>query len=128
MLPFYSEITLVATLALDTQIWLVWFVATAGNTLGAAVNWVLGRYFSHFESRAWFPFKHEKLHKAQHWFQRWGVWSLLLAWLPIGGDMLTFVAGVMRVRFSIFFILTTIGKGARYAVLIFLYLHTATMV
>jgi membrane protein YqaA with SNARE-associated domain len=45
----------------------------------------------------------------------------LLAWLPIGGDALTFIAGVMRVRFDLFFVLTAIGKGIRYAVLLLLY-------
>jgi membrane protein YqaA with SNARE-associated domain len=53
--------------------------------------------------------------------QKYGAWSLLFAWLPIGGDALTFVAGVMRVRFEIFFALTAIGKGARYAVLYLIY-------
>ena len=126
-MPFFSEVTFVATLSLDTLPWLVWLVATAGNTLGAVVNWVLGKYFVHFESRAWFPFKPEKVHEAQRWFQRWGVWSLLFAWLPVGGDMLTFVAGLMRVRFSLFFVLTAIGKGARYAIVLFLYFGTAAM-
>jgi len=85
------------------------------------VNWILGRYLAHFEGRRWFPFKPESLHRSQAWFQKYGQWSLLFAWLPIGGDALTFIAGVMRVRFAIFFALTTIGKGARYAVLYLIY-------
>lgn len=96
----------------------LWLWATAGNTLGAAVNWLLGRYLLHFQERRWFPFKVDTLGRAQTWFQRYGVWSLLFAWLPIGGDALTFIAGVMRVRFPIFFVLTGIGKGARYAILL----------
>jgi len=108
-------------LELDHDPFWVWFVATAGNTLGAVVNWIMGRYLTRFESRSWFPFKTESLHKSQAWFQKYGVWSLLLAWLPIGGDALTVVAGVMRVRFDVFFILTAIGKGSRYAVLYFVY-------
>ncbi len=96
----------------------LWLWATAGNTLGAAVNWLLGRYLLYFQARQWFPFKEDTLGRAQAWFQRYGVWSLLFAWMPIGGDALTFVAGVMRVRFPIFFLLTGIGKGARYAILL----------
>lgn len=94
-------------------------VATLGNTLGAAVNWALGRFLLRFRDRKWFPAKSDNLERAQRWFGKYGVWSLLLAWLPVGGDALTFVAGIMRVRFPIFFCLTAIGKGARYAVLIF---------
>jgi membrane protein YqaA with SNARE-associated domain len=43
---------------------------------------------------------------------------LLLAWLPVGGDALTFIAGMMRVNFFLFFTLTAIGKGLRYWVVI----------
>jgi len=46
------------------------------------------------------------------------VWSLLMAWAPIGGDALTFIAGMMRVRFPVFVLLTGLGKGARYAVVL----------
>lgn len=118
ILPFYSEITFIALLNEEYDPLWVWLTATAGNTLGAAVNWILGRYLTHFESRAWFPFKPDTLHRSQAWFQKYGVWSLLFAWLPIGGDALTFIAGVMRVRFELFFILTATGKAARYAVLL----------
>ena len=121
ILPFYSEIAFIAMLEQGYAPFWVWLVATAGNSLGAVVNWVLGRYLTRFESKRWFPFKADSLHRSQAWFQKYGVWSLLFAWLPIGGDALTFVAGVMRVRFEIFFALTAIGKGARYAVLYLIY-------
>ncbi|TNE75843.1 MAG: DedA family protein, partial [Gammaproteobacteria bacterium] len=117
LLPFYSEVALVTFLD-DGNPVLLWLAATVGNTLGAALNWVFGSYLTHFETRAWFPFKPEKLHRAQRWFQRYGVWSLLLAWLPVVGDPLTFVAGVMRVHLGLFLLLTAIGKGLRYLVVI----------
>jgi membrane protein YqaA with SNARE-associated domain len=121
ILPFSSEIAFIAMLEQGYTPFWVWLVATAGNSLGAVVNWILGRYLTRFESKRWFPFKADSLHRSQAWFQKYGVWSLLFAWLPIGGDALTFVAGVMRVRFEIFFALTAIGKGARYAVLYLIY-------
>lgn len=121
LLPFYSEIAFVGMLEQGYAPFWVWLVATVGNSLGAAVNWILGRFLTRFESRRWFPFKPESLHRGQAWFQKYGVWSLLFAWLPLGGDALTFIAGVMRVRFSLFFVLTAIGKGARYAVLYLVY-------
>ncbi len=119
--PFYSEAALVGLLALGYAPFWLWAAATAGNTLGAAVNWVLGRFLLHYQDRKWFPMPKRELARAQGWFNRFGVWSLLMAWLPIGGDALTLVAGVMRVPFWLFFLLTAIGKGARYAVLIWLF-------
>lgn len=118
ILPFYSEVLFLGLLAAGYDPALTWGSATLGNSLGAAINWVLGRYLLHFQGKRWFPFKAESLTRAQGWFQRFGVWSLLFSWLPIGGDALTFIAGIMRVRFGVFFTLTLIGKGARYAALL----------
>ena len=121
ILPLSSEIAFIGLLEEGYDpIW-VWLVATAGNSLGAVVNWILGRFLTRFETRRWFPFKPGSLHRSQAWFQKYGVWSLLFAWLPIVGDALTFVAGVMRVRFALFFVLTAVGKGARYAVVYLIY-------
>jgi membrane protein YqaA with SNARE-associated domain len=118
ILPAYSEVLFAGMLAAGYDPFALWAWATAGNTLGAAVNWVMGRYLLHFQDRRWFPFKPGTLGPAQRWFQRYGVWSLLLAWAPIGGDALTFIAGFMRVRFDLFLLLTAIGKGSRYAILL----------
>ena len=119
LLPFYSEFLVVGLVVdrPDEWVW-IWLVATLGNTLGSAVNWVLGRYLLRFQDHKWFPFKSDGLSRSQQWFQRYGVWSLLMAWAPIGGDALTFLAGVMRVPFALFWVLTFAGKAARYLVVI----------
>ncbi len=118
ILPAYSEVLFASLLAAGHDPWTLFAWATFGNTLGACVNWALGRYLLHFQDRKWFPFKPDRLDKAQHWFQKYGVWSLLMAWAPIGGDALTFIAGIMRVPFPLFVLLTGLGKGARYAILL----------
>jgi membrane protein YqaA with SNARE-associated domain len=118
LLPAYSEVAFAGLLAAGYDPAALWAWATLGNTLGAAVNWLLGRYLLHYQYRSWFPFQEGKLHRAQSWFQRYGVWSLLLAWAPLVGDALTFVAGFMKVRFDVFLVLTAFGKGARYAILL----------
>jgi len=118
LVPAYSEILFAGLLAAGHDPLALWLWASAGNTLGSVVNWCLGRYLLHFEDRRWFPFRSKNLAVAQRWFQKYGVWALLMAWLPVGGDALTFVAGVMRVRFAVFFTLTAIGKSARYAILL----------
>ena len=117
LLPAYSEILFAGLMAAGYDPLALWLWASVGNTLGSVVNWAIGRYLLHFRDRSWFPFKEKSLAIAQRWFQKFGVWSLLMAWLPIGGDALTFIAGVMRVRFPIFLLLTAIGKASRYAIL-----------
>lgn len=118
ILPAYSEVMFAGLLAAGYEPLALWAWATAGNTLGAAVNWALARYLLHFQDRPWFPFRPDRLGRAQRWFQRYGVWSLLMAWAPVGGDALTFIAGFMRVRFDVFILLTGIGKGLRYAIVL----------
>ncbi len=118
VVPAYSEIMLAGLAQAGYSPLSLWLWASAGNTLGSALNWVLGRYLLHFQDRKWFPFKPQSLGMSQRWFQKYGVWSLLLAWMPVGGDALTFIAGIMRVRFAVFITLTAIGKATRYAILL----------
>lgn len=118
VLPAYSEILFAGLLSAGYDPLALWLWASAGNTLGSVVNWAMGRYLLHFQDRAWFPFKPHRLGQAQRWFQRFGVWTLLFAWLPVGGDALTFIAGIMRIHFPVFLVLTAIGKATRYALLL----------
>jgi membrane protein YqaA with SNARE-associated domain len=118
LVPAYSEIVLAGLVSAGHDPLALWLWASAGNTLGSALNWLMGRYLLNFQDRKWFPFKSQNLGPAQRWFQTYGVWSLLLAWMPVGGDALTFIAGMMRVHFLVFITLTAIGKATRYAILL----------
>ena len=117
VVPFASEIALAAALAAGGAVhWLI-VAATLGNTLGSVVNWIVGRFIERFREHRWFPAGPEQMERAQMWFRRYGVWSLLLAGAPIIGDVLTLIAGAMRVRIAPFLILVAAGKGLRYVVL-----------
>ncbi|MDA0664129.1 MAG: DedA family protein [Proteobacteria bacterium] len=118
LIPVSSEAVLAALSVADgAELVLLVAVASLGNTLGAVVNWVLGRYCLHWQDRRWFPVSAATLARASDRFRRFGSWSLLFAWLPVIGDPLTFVAGILRVNFWVFVILTGTGKTARYAVI-----------
>lgn len=118
ILPVQSEILVVAAQQQGYNLWWLWAVASAGNTLGSVINYVLGRYLLQFQDRRWFPFKPNTLEKGHWWFERYGKWSLLLAWTPFLGDPLTFIAGMLRLSFWQFLILVFISKAGRYAVLL----------
>ena len=120
ILPFYSEVVLFAQLREGGDPTILIIVATLGNTLGAVVNWLLGLYLLHFQDRRWFYFSRDQIAKAQRWFQRYGFWSLLMAWAPVGGDALTLVAGIMKVRLWLFLVLVGSGKALRYISVFFL--------
>lgn len=120
ILPFYSEVLLYALLRDGGDPVALVVIATLGNTLGAVVNWVLGRYLLRFRNRRWFYFSREQMSSAQRWFQRYGFWSLLLAWMPVGGDALTLIAGIMKVRLWLFLLLVGTGKALRYVSVVYL--------
>jgi membrane protein YqaA with SNARE-associated domain len=115
LLPGSSEAALIALLAAGTgdPATLI-AVATTGNVLGSVVNWLTGRFFAHFRDRRWFPVRERSYDRAVEWYGRYGIWSLLFAWLPVVGDPLTLVAGALRTDIRWFLPLVTIGKGARY--------------
>lgn len=115
LLPMSSEAVLAALrVAGGREAWLLLAIATTGNTLGSVVNWALGRWALRWRDRGWFPVKQGELDRASAWFERWGLWSLPFAWVPVVGDPLTFVAGVLRVRFGVFVLLVALGKFGRY--------------
>ncbi len=119
LLPMSSEAVLAAlTAASGHEALVLWLTASAGNTLGALVNWALGRFCLHWRERRWFPVKPDQLERAGAWFRRYGLWSLLFAWLPVVGDPLTFVGGIFRVNVWLFLLLVGAGKAARYALVI----------
>ena len=124
LFPLSSEALLVTLLHQQYSPLLLWLVATSGNTLGSCINWYLGKECLRWQDKKWFPVKSLQLVRAQRQFQRYGVWSLLFAWLPVIGDPLTLIAGVMRVTFWKFFILVSFGKSLRYAILILIALST----
>jgi len=118
ILPLQSEALLTALIVHGQySVATLVIVAGVGNTLGAVVNWWLGGQIERFRDRSWFPASTGQLERAQRWYQRWGKYSLLLAWLPIGGDALTVIAGVLREPLPMFLLLVGIGKLARYIVL-----------
>ncbi|MCK2109528.1 YqaA family protein [Pseudomonas juntendi] len=123
LLPMQSEAALVAMLVSELYLPLeLVAVATAGNVLGSVVNWFLGRGLEHFKHKRWFPVTESKLEKAQAFYQRWGYWSLLLSWVPIIGDPITLLAGVMREPLWRLTLLVTLAKGGRYLLLTLLVL------
>ena len=115
ILPLSSELMLaglIATSNYDNLLLLI--VASLGNVLGSVINWVLGFYSRKKKKKKWFPFKGRQIESSSKWFDKFGKWSLLFAWVPIMGDPLTLVAGLLRVKFLEFLLLVSIGKVSRY--------------
>jgi membrane protein YqaA with SNARE-associated domain len=113
--PFNSEVPFLALLAAGWPAFSLVVVASIGNVLGSCVTYGVGRWLGHFRDHPRFPIRPAQLARAEGWYARWGLWSLLLSWAP-GGDILVAVAGLMRVPLPLFLALVTVAKTSRYAV------------
>ena len=121
ILPLSSELVLSTMLLTDSfDKYLLLVVASFGNILGSSVNWYLGKKILIFKDKKWFPANERQIAKGEIYFKKYGIWSLLLAWVPIIGDPLTVVAGILRVKFFTFLLLVSISKISRYIFLIFI--------
>jgi membrane protein YqaA with SNARE-associated domain len=117
ILPAQSEAALAGLLATGSfSPAMLVLVASIGNVLGSAVNWGLGRGVERFRDRPWFPLRPATLNRATTWYRRYGRWSLLLSWMPIVGDPLTLVAGVLREPLWSFVAIVALAKVSRYLV------------
>ncbi len=118
LLPLSSEAVVAGMRLAGHDALALLIVATAANTAGSALNWWFGRWIGRFGDRRWFPVSPAGLARAAGWYRRWGLWTLLFAWLPVVGDPLTVVAGTLKVDLRLFIALVGIGKAARYAALL----------
>jgi len=115
--PAQSEFVLAGMLAKSAvPVWILIGVATLGNTLGSTTNWILGRFFTCYRDKPWFPVKGDPLVRAEIWYRKYGRWTLLLSWAPFIGDPLTLAAGLLREPFLSFILIVAIAKLVRYLV------------
>ena len=117
ILPAQSELGLAGLLVSNSYNTMVLIaVASIGNTLGATINWGLGRGIGHFKNNKWFPASPQKLDMVSEWYRKYGRWSLLLSWVPVVGDPITVAAGLLREPFFSFLILVGLAKTVRYLI------------
>ena len=117
LFPLGSEALLIYDITQGHNIYLLLFFATFGNSLGSVVNYFLGLKGEEYLINK--KLLNEKyILKAKIYFDKYGAWSILFSWLPIIGDPITFVAGVLKYDFKKFLILVVIAKFSRYLFLV----------
>jgi len=116
MLPLGSEWMLAALLVNGYDPVLSVAVATAGNTLGACTTYGIGMYGGPFLVSRILRISEEARQKAERFYERYGSWSLLLSWVPVLGDPLCLVGGMLRIHPGRFSLLVLTGKLTRYLV------------
>jgi membrane protein YqaA with SNARE-associated domain len=119
LVPVGSEWLLVALLLKGHDPLPAVAAATLGNTLGACTTYWIGLWGAPLVIGRLLRISPAQQEKAERLYSRYGSWSLLLSWLPVAGDPLCLVGGMLRIRFPRFFILVLSGKLTRYALICF---------
>ena len=127
LLPLGSEWLLVALLLDGSNPVNVVLVATLGNSLGAATSYLIGRWGSGWLIEKLLRIDQSRQQRAEAWFRRYGSWALLLSWLPVVGDPLCLVSGMLKTHPLRFGLLVSCGKGLRYLTVALLTLQSAKM-
>ena len=102
LLPFSSEVVLVGAIEGGAKANEAFFVASFGNVLAIVLNYYLG-YFLYEKTKAKL-FRSKNGTRVYGFASRYGYFSLILSWLPVFGDPLTLVAGMLRLHFGVFLI------------------------
>jgi membrane protein YqaA with SNARE-associated domain len=112
ILPFSSEATFLLALSNGMSLSNAMFFASSGNVLAIIFNYYLG-YFLYEKTKT--KLLSSKLGtKSLEFGHKYGYYALLLSWLPLIGDPLTLVAGLLRLKFVWFVIIAGTLRVARY--------------
>ncbi len=114
-IPLASEWLLIALVFERLDVTTVVTIATLGNTLGAVTTWAIGVWGGVWVMRRLLHISEHDQRRAERWYSRWGYWSLLFSWLPVVGDPLCLVGGLLKIPLARFIILVSLGKVVRYS-------------
>lgn len=119
ILPLSSELVLTGLLLNGLSPVKLLMIATVGNVLGSLTNYYLGLLASKTVIQEWLRMTDSQFEYAEARFNKYGLSALLFAWVPVIGDPITVIAGILRVKLLWFIILVTVGKFLRYAFVVY---------
>lgn len=123
--PLSSEVVLTALLSSGLSPLNLVLVATLGNVLGSLANYALGYWASLTVIKKLLRMSEKAFVQAESRFKKYGIVSLFFAWVPIIGDPLTVMAGILRLRLLWFVLIVSAGKLLRYVAISYLALQIA---
>ncbi len=121
IVPITSEVLLVFFLSVGLNAVALTLVASFGNTLGGITCFFMGRIVSKEKAVAFFKITPRRMQRADRIIQRYGYWAAAISFVPVIGETLLVMLGVMRVSWWRVAIVMAVGKLIRYAFITFSY-------
>ena len=119
LFPLGSEALLIYDIKEGYNFYFLVIIANIGNSLGSLLNYFLGLKGEEYlvEKKL---INEKVILKSKSYFDKYGSISLLFSWLPIIGDPITFVAGILKYDLKKFIVLVVIAKLSRYLFIAYL--------
>jgi uncharacterized membrane protein YdjX (TVP38/TMEM64 family) len=115
--PIPAELIVIAA-ATKYGILLTTIFAGSGLFIGSVVVYYFGRYIEKFKFKF---FQREKVKPVMKKLKKYGLWILLIRILPYNpSDIISYVAGLLRINFKLYIIVTFIVTFTRVFILAFL--------
>ncbi|WP_181214734.1 YqaA family protein [Phocaeicola faecicola] len=118
ILPFSSEAVLLACIGLGLDPVASTLATTAGNALGGLTCYWIGHLGKMEWIEKYFKVDQKQMDKATRFIHGRGSWMALFSFLPVIGDAILIVLGLMRANIWIVAVSMTAGKLLRYALLV----------
>jgi membrane protein YqaA with SNARE-associated domain len=120
VLPLGSEALLLLLINEGFDPMALVIVASLGNYGGACTTYYIGLVGRKDLVEKYLSISQQHLNNAEKWFKKYGVYSLLFTWIPLIGDAITAMGGIMKLDFKIFSIFVFLGKLLRYVVVAYI--------
>ncbi len=117
VVPFASEAVLLAFLAMGMSPLYIILAATLGNAAGGMTCYWIGHLGNMRWIEKYFHVKKAHLDKAERFMKGRGAWMAIFSSLPVIGDAISIVLGMMHANIVLTAIAMTIGKGIRYVII-----------
>lgn len=117
--PLSSEVVMLALLAAGLDPWQLVIYGTIGNVLGSMLNYGIGMLGRIDWIEKYLHVNKKELDRAKRFMAGRGAWMGFFSFLPVFGEGITIVLGLMRSNVAITVISVIIGKFLRYALIIY---------
>lgn len=114
ILPFSSEVVMLALIAVGTDPWDLLLAGSAGNILGGVTCYYIGRTTTPERIQQIFHIKPHNMERARRLVERWGPWIGFFCWVAVLGDAILVTLGIMRSNAPLTMTTMAIGKTLRY--------------
>lgn len=118
IIPFSSELVMIALVKVGLSPTICVFAATLGNTLGGMTCYYMGRLGRIDWIEKYFKVKRDKINRMQSFLQGRGSLMAFFAFLPFVGEAIAIALGFMRSNLLLTSTSMFVGKLVRYVTML----------